>query len=136
MQVSRAVWLVHGAHLLAEDAVVPRGGQSTEGVVRRRGKGNTEQRRTQLHHRGAHNQAAQQVRSGLQRGFAGFLQGKQKDRLSGHDWTTVQLHESRSGGLRAAVLRQGVRHEDHQGKGQLSVQVQVVLRGHLQHLPH
>lgn len=121
MQVSRSLRIVHGSNMLAENATVPGRGEQAERVVRRRGQGDTEQRRAQLHHRGADHQAAGQIRSDLQRGLARLLQAKQKNGLAGYAGTTMQLHQSGSGWMRAPLLRQGIRHEGRQGEDQLRV---------------
>lgn len=119
MQVSRSLRIVHGSNLLAENATVPGRREQAERVVRRRGQGDTEQRRAQLHHRGADHQAAGQIRSDLQRGLARLLQAEQKNGLAGYAGTTMQLHQSGSGWMRAPLLRQGIRHEGRQGEDQL-----------------
>ncbi|KAK1136218.1 hypothetical protein K0M31_000783 [Melipona bicolor] len=119
VQMPRTLGIVHGPYLLAENAGVPRRREQAERVVRRRGEGDTEQRRAQLHHGGADHQAAGQIRSDLQRGLAGLLQAEQKNRLAGHAGTTLQLHQPGSRRMRAALLRPWLRHQGRQGEDQL-----------------
>jgi hypothetical protein len=67
-------------------------------------------------------------------GIARFLQSGSSHRIAGHGRQGVQQHVTGSRGLRAALLRAGLRNADDQDARQLSLSVQMVLRSHLQNL--
>lgn len=119
----RPVGFLHAAHLLAQDAQLPRGGQPPQGALRRRRQGHRRQRRPQLHPRGGDHQAARQGGPRLLGGHPLLLLAQQHVGLVGHAGARVQRDLPGGGGMRHPVLRQGP--EDRAGDGGQILQVQV-----------
>lgn len=115
----RIVRLLHSPHLLAQDAVLPRRRQPTQGALRRRSQGHPQQRRPPLHPRGRHHQASGSRGPGLLRGVAGLLQSQPQDGVTGHAGEGVQRDVAGGRRLRAPLLRERIQDSQGLGEGQL-----------------
>lgn len=121
MQVPRPVGLMHFAHLLAQDAHFPRGGQPPQRTFRRRRQGHRGQRRPQLYSRRGDNQASRQGGPCLLRRHAVLLLPQQHVGVFGDPGARVQRNFARGGGLWYPLLRK--RPEDRAANGDQELQV-------------
>jgi len=103
--VPRAVRLLHGEDLLAEDASVPRGGWTTAGSVRQCQEGDVAQRREQLHAGESAHEAGEQVPTGVRRRVPRLLLTQRKIGGPGNSGQGVQCDQLGFGSMRSIVLQ-------------------------------